>query len=981
MRRRFALVTLIFAIGIAAAAAQPAEPPAAAPTTTQAAPPDNPLVSPASALAYFRESVNAAADAPDDAARDAMYRQAMTVLNFSALDPEKVRVEGPEYVQQLAAIIARLDAEGLLWFGEQTSLPDDPLGMADWVQSFGRNPIVLVLERYRVPVEGAPDGVQLQWKFAPSVVTRIPGWHSALDELVARIHSEDRIPAPPKGEDAPPGLRPDALRSPRQTIRFFLEMAEKAENDGAYYAAARECLDFTDVAVELLREERGDELDDAAAAYDALDAAGYRHILKVRDEHGLPYVDALELILDQMIGDELLDIEEVRDQPGELVKPTWAIGRSPLLVVLARQGDDQWRFSAATVQRALAMAEPLKKGETVVQAPAATPGTPAAATPAPQPIATPKKPAADALAPEETATPRATVETFQTAMLNGDLQAAVNCLDLSHLSPAQRDLAGTLAGKLWLVFQRHPKLTLKNLPNDPDSPTPDPLFPPVDEGRVVLRQQQRGDRKGEWLISSRTVRDIEALYEHYERQPIHADWTGQSLSFWTLPSLWVREQVNAQTQPLVATARTADGATVEVVQRPARLPGWLLNSALGLRVWQWFGILLTLLCGVLVRMIAQIVLRIISARLLRVEGAQMMPSTLNRALSPTSNLAAVATWWYLLQLLDLGQGVLIWMWPVLKIVMAVVGVYAFYRLVEVVMGFFAARAAQTASRMDDVLVPLLQKTLKAVVVAMGAIFVINVLGYPIDRWLAALGVGGLAISFAARDTIANFFGSVNVVLDRPFQVGDWVKIGDAEGTVEAVGLRSSRIRTFYNSQVVVPNAELMNATVDNLGRRRYRRTSTAISVIYGTTPEQLEAFCEGIREIIRQHPYTRKDYFHVYVKQFAASSIDVMLYCFHECPDWGTELRERHRLYLDIMRLARRLGIEFAFPTQTIHIAKDDPDAAPPTPPETPAVPPDARKLGRETAEALVAELGNAKARPPVPTLLARGENEESDPQ
>ena len=111
----------------------------------------------------------------------------------------------------------------------------------------------------------------------------------------------------------------------------------------------------------------------------------------------------------------------------------------------------------------------------------------------------------------------------------------------------------------------------------------------------------------------------------------------------------------------------------------------------------------------------------------------------------------------------------------------------------------------------------------------------------------------------------------------------------------------------------------MRAVVDNYGRRKYRRWSTHLNIAYHTTPEQIDAFCEGIREIIRLHPYTRKDYYQVWMHKFGPHSLDILLYVFFETPDWNTELRERHRLSLDIMRLADRLNVEFAFPTQTIH--------------------------------------------------------------
>ena len=212
-----------------------------------------------------------------------------------------------------------------------------------------------------------------------------------------------------------------------------------------------------------------------------------------------------------------------------------------------------------------------------------------------------------------------------------------------------------------------------------------------------------------------------------------------------------------------------------------------------------------------------------------------------------------------------------------------------------------------------------------VFVAFGLIYGAQSLHINIVPLITGLGIGGLAFAFAAKDTIENFFGSIAVILDRPFEVGDWVVIDGTEGTVVELGFRSTRIRTFYDSLITVPNAALVRATVDNYGRRRYRRWKTYIGIQYDTPPEKMVQFVEGIRQIIRDHPHTRKDYFHVYYNQFGASSLDILLYVFHEVPDWSVELQERERLFIDIFKLAADVGVSFAFPTQTVHIAPHDP--------------------------------------------------------
>ena len=147
--------------------------------------------------------------------------------------------------------------------------------------------------------------------------------------------------------------------------------------------------------------------------------------------------------------------------------------------------------------------------------------------------------------------------------------------------------------------------------------------------------------------------------------------------------------------------------------------------------------------------------------------------------------------------------------------------------------------------------------------------------------------------------------------------------------------------------------------MDNYGRRKYRRWKTHVSITYDTPPEKIDAFCEGIRELIRVHPYTRKDYYQVWLHQFAASSFDVLVYVFHEAPDWTTELRERHRLMLDIIRLAKHLGVEFAFPTETLHLYQEshEDQAATSTPPPAPGSGDDEKAMaqGRRAVRALTA--------------------------
>jgi len=265
----------------------------------------------------------------------------------------------------------------------------------------------------------------------------------------------------------------------------------------------------------------------------------------------------------------------------------------------------------------------------------------------------------------------------------------------------------------------------------------------------------------------------------------------------------------------------------------------------------------------------------------------------------------------------------VWSWLVLifMVLKPLLITVIFYKIVDVISAYFFNLATKTESTLDDQLVPLLRKTLKAFVVVIGTLFILrDGLNLDIIPFLTGLSIGGVAIALAAQDTIKNFFGSIMIFVDRPFQVGDWITSGDVDGTVEEVGFRSTRVRTFRNSVMYIPNGKIADATIDNHGLRQYRRFYTTLTITYDTPPELTEQFVNGLREIVLSHPHTRKDYFNIYFNNLSSYSIDIMFYVFFEVPTWPMELQCRHELLIQIMKLAESLGVRFAFPTQTLHM-------------------------------------------------------------
>lgn len=336
--------------------------------------------------------------------------------------------------------------------------------------------------------------------------------------------------------------------------------------------------------------------------------------------------------------------------------------------------------------------------------------------------------------------------------------------------------------------------------------------------------------------------------------------------------------------------------------------------------WQLLGAIFAIALSFVLRAIVAWLVATWGARLLSRAGQAARTELVAKASTPIGSIAMAGLLWYALPLLRFGVQVNQVAHLAIRVLAAVSAVFVLYRVVDVVADLFAKKAERTDTKLDDQLVPLLRRSMKVIVVVVGVIFVLQNLDVDVTSLLAMGTVGTLAVSFAAKDIVANLFGSVSIFADRPFHVGDWVVIGDTEGVVEEVGMRSTRVRTFYNSLVTVPNSTITVTPVDNYGARKYRRCFVTLNLTYDTTPEQMQAFCDGIRAILRANPSVRKDYYEVHMSAFGASSLDVMVYFFFQVDTWSKELRERHNVFLEIMRLARALGVSFAFPTQTLHV-------------------------------------------------------------
>lgn len=265
-----------------------------------------------------------------------------------------------------------------------------------------------------------------------------------------------------------------------------------------------------------------------------------------------------------------------------------------------------------------------------------------------------------------------------------------------------------------------------------------------------------------------------------------------------------------------------------------------------------------------------------------------------------------------------------------KVLVTIDVAWVLFNLIGLVETFLEGWVSKTESTLDDQLLPFVRKCLRIFVIFLAVIMTIQNLGYSISGLLASLGIGGLAVALAAKDTLSNIFGSIMILLDRPFHVGDWVKAGDLEGIVEEVGFRSTKIRTFGKTQITVPNNVIANLAVDNISRRPNRRINITVGVTYETKPEQMRQAVAGIREMLCNHPAIDQDFILVNFTEFGASSLDILVYCFTRTVVWAEYLAAREDVNLKIMEILDGLGLEIAFPSRSIYLrgaAEEQPEA------------------------------------------------------
>ena len=362
---------------------------------------------------------------------------------------------------------------------------------------------------------------------------------------------------------------------------------------------------------------------------------------------------------------------------------------------------------------------------------------------------------------------------------------------------------------------------------------------------------------------------------------------------------------------------------------------WLGNAP-----WQWGALLAMILGGMIVGKLISFLLIRHADHLARRKGWEGLETALRATERPAIMLFVVLGVYLVRHVMDLtepisaaeGAPTLAAVWGRAAAVAMYLGLaWLIYRLVDVVEHYLTKWANRTDTTFDDQLVPLVRKALRVFVIILLVLFILkNVMGHDIGTLLAGLGLGGLAFALAAKDTIANLFGSAVIFSDRPFKIGDRIVVGGHDGTVEEVGFRSTRIRTLIGHLVIIPNATIANANLENITERPYIKRSLNVTVTYDTTPEKIKRAIAIINEMLAARAGT--GHFpedkpgRVHFTEFNADSLNIAATYWYTPPEWEDYLAFTHEFNMELLRRFNDEGIEFAFPTQTLYLKKGDSD-------------------------------------------------------
>jgi MscS family membrane protein len=479
--------------------------------------------------------------------------------------------------------------------------------------------------------------------------------------------------------------------------------------------------------------------------------------------------------------------------------------------------------------------------------------------------------------------PRESLSRYLELCRAGDYAEAARYLGLPE---SERSRGPELARRLKAVLDRYLWLDLDLVSPRSAGDEGDHLPPGTDEiGRLPDRgrqdpvrmvRQEAGPEPAAWVFSEATVAHIDRWYS-------------------ALPDRWMRDHLP------------------DVLLRPG--PKELLW-------WQWAALLLlagvAALGGRLLAFPAQFFLRRVFSR----TKTQWDDAFLDRVAAPLTLGFGLLVAWALVPSLELYEPARVFVGRVLRAAGLVAIFWALWRSVDLAVSALHA-SIWTERPSARALVSLGGGLAKIIVAALGVVAALSELGYPVAGLLAGLGIGGLALALAAQKTVEHLFGSLSLALDRPFDVGDFVKVEDFVGTVEAIGLRSTRFRTLDRTLITIPNGRVADMRLESFTARDRLRLACTVGLVYETTAAQMRQVLDGLEAVLRGHPRIWPDAVVVRFKEFAASSLDIEIMAWFLTREWSEFQLIRQEVLIQFMEVVERAGSSFAFPTRTVHVVGD----------------------------------------------------------
>jgi MscS family membrane protein len=356
------------------------------------------------------------------------------------------------------------------------------------------------------------------------------------------------------------------------------------------------------------------------------------------------------------------------------------------------------------------------------------------------------------------------------------------------------------------------------------------------------------------------------------------------------------------------------------------------GSFLDIAYWQWLSLLVAIFLGVAADFTSRLILRPLIRRLVRRFIGEPTPRTVRLAVRPMGLSISALVFLGLLPLIAFSETPDTILSVAGRLVLVVSTVWAAWAVTDLVSSVFIEEAKHTTTTFDNMVIPLVRKSLKLFIVALGLIYIAESLDVALLPLVASFSLAGVAVSFSAQDMVKNLFGGLTIFLDQPFRLGERINFKGFDGTVEQIGFRSTRVRTSTGHVVTIPNANFTSEAVENIGRRPTLRRTLNVTITYDTPREKIEQAVEilrgildeeGLREPIR--PVINGDELlpRVYFNEFNAESLNILVIYWYAPPAYWDYLDHAQRLNLRIFEEFEKAGIDFAFPTRTLHLAGD----------------------------------------------------------